>query len=235
MRKMMIAVAAVTAATVLTCGCSEKKSSKKSYSSDVPEKPTEWSVEQRNIEDILPLEGEEKTFIKYDEEDETVLRLVQGKLADEIVNNEDEALDIIASYSKEIGLVDAYTELVFKDKIKYGDEVCYRYEQYFNDVKVEDGMVELTVDMLTGNKPVILQSTYEDLWGFDTSSKLNASDAAKCAKEKYKLDKSASPELTIIVLQTEEESEPELAWKVPVTDDDISDVYISAKNGDIIA
>ncbi len=233
MRKMMIAVAAVTAAAVLTCGCSEKKVSKKSYGEDVPEKPTEWTVDQLSTADILPLEGEEKPFIKYDEEDETVLRLVQGLLVDEIVNNENEALDIIAAYSKELGMVDVYSELVFRDKIKYGDEVCYRYDQYFNDIRVEDGIVELTVDMLTGNKPVILRSKYVDLWGFDTSSKLNASDASKCAKDKYKLDKSASPELTVIVPETEE-SEPELAWKVPVKDDKVTAVYINAKNGDLI-
>ncbi len=227
MRKRIIAVAAITAVTVMNCGCSAKKNGS-SKNKDIPEKPAEWVVEQRKVEDITPLEGEAQIYVKRDAENEDMLRLVQGVLADRVINNEYEALDLIAEYSQELGIVDAYSELKYKDIITYGDKMNYRFEQYCDDIKVKDSFVEITVDTYEGNKPEILNSTYTDLWGFDTKPVVSSSAAVKCAKDKYKTEKNTVPELMVI-------SGPQLAWRVPVKNDKIAEVYISAVNGDIIA
>lgn len=224
MRKIAIAAAAVMAASVLTCGCSAKKSSKRK---NVPEKPAEWAVAQRSVDDITPLEGETQVYVKRDEEDEDILRLVQGQLADRAVNNEYDALDIISEYSKELGIVDAQSELRYESSMTYSDKMCYKFEQYCDDIKVENSYVELTVDMLTGNKPEILNSTYTDTWGLETKPRVSAAEAVQCAKAKYKTDKDTKPELTIT-------SGAELAWKVAVNDEKIGEVYINAENGDMI-
>ena len=225
MRKIAITVAAVMAASVLTCGCSAKKSNKRK---DVPDKPTEWAVEQRSVEDITPLEGETQVFVKRDEEDEDILRLVQGLLADRTINNEYDALDLISEYSKELGIVDAQSELKYSGNMTYSDKMCYRFDQYCDDIKVENSYVELTVDMLTGNKPEILNSTYTDTWGLETKPRVSESEAVQCAKAKYKTSKDTKPELTIT-------SGAKLAWKVAVNDEKISEVYINAENGDMIS
>lgn len=228
MKKIAIAVAAVIASAALTCGCSAKSVNSKSKKKDVPEKPTEWAVEQRSVEDITPLEGEENVFVKRDEENEDMLRLVQGVLADRIINNEYDALDLIAEYSKELGIVDAYSELKFSGTLTYSDMMSYKFDQYCNGVKVSGSGIDLTVDMLEGNSPEVLSSTYSDLWGFETKPRVSSDEAVKCAKDKYKTDKDAAPELMIICGS-------ELVWRVPVKDEKIAEVYISAQNGDIIS
>lgn len=226
MKKIAIAVAAVTASALMTCGCSSKSS--KSKNKGVPEKPTEWAVEQRSAEDILPLEGETQAFIKRDEENDDILILAQGVLADRIINNEYDALDLIAEYSKELGIVDAYSELKFSGTLTYSDMMSYKFDQYCNGVKVSGSGIDLTVDMLEGNSPEVLSSTYSDLWGFETKPRVSSDEAVKCAKDKYKTSKETSPELLII-------DGSRLAWRVPVNDEKIAEVYISAENGDIIS
>lgn len=218
-----IAALAAAAAVALSCGCSGKKGRRRA---DAPERPTEWSVEQRSLEDITPNEGETQVFINRDEEDDTI-RIIQGVLGPDAVNDENDALDLIASYSEVLEYIDVYSELQFSGTMTYGDKVEYRFEQYYDGMKVLDSYVNLSVDHNIGNKAVVLENRYTDTWGFSTKPKVSAVEAVQCAGAKYKADKSVKPELLI-------SRGPVLAWKVAVKGSDVSWVYIDANNGDII-
>ena len=125
MNKRAVAAALTAAAVLLTCGCANnKKSSKKKT---VPERPTDWSVEQRSVEEVTPLKGEDMAFVKRDEGDNSIVRIIQGVLGASPVTNEQEALDLIASYSQEMGFGDVYSELKFAGTIEYGDMTDYRF------------------------------------------------------------------------------------------------------------
>ena len=92
---------------------------------------------------------------------------------------------------------------------------------------MQAGYVELMVDFDEGNRAVVLNSHYADLWGFSTKPKVSEAEAVKCAQDKYRTDKNAKAELTIA-------DGPVLAWIVPVNDESVAEVYIDANNGDII-
>ena len=222
MKKAAASVISVLLAGMMF-GCSGKSS--KSRRADAKERPTSWSVEQRSLEDITPRDGETQVFIKRDEEDEDIIYLIQGTLSPDPVNNEEDALDVIASYSEVMGFNDVYSELQFRGTIEYDTKVDYVFDQYCDNMKA--GSVELTVDHISGNKPEILISNYMDLWNFNTKPKVSEAEAIKCAEAKYKVDKGAKAELKIL-------SGPVLAWCVPVTNENVCEVYIDAGNGDIV-
>lgn len=222
MKKAAAVIAAVLIAGSM-CGCSGNKN-KKGGASGTEDRPATWSVQQRQLENVTPRDGEEQIFIKRDEEDEDKICLIQGILSEESVNDEKQALDLIASYSEVMGFNDVYSELKFTDTVEYDKNIEYRFDQYCGDLKA--GFVNLTVDTSVGNKAVVLNSGYEDTWGFSTKPKVSSKEAVKCAAVKYKVDKDSEPELTIC-------SGPVLAWKVPVDESGVY-VYINAENGDIM-
>jgi hypothetical protein len=222
MKRRVYAALALTAAAVMLSGCSGSKLSHKS--SDVPDRPETWSVEQRALEDITPIAGEEQVLVTRDEETDAV-KIIQGVLSDDPINNEREALDLIASYSQVMGYIDVYSELQYSGATEYGRKVDYRFDQFCDGM--EAGFVELMVDPDEGNRAVVLNSYYTDLWGFSTKPKVSEAEAVKCAGDKYRTDKGTKPELIIA-------DGPVLAWKVPVNDEDVAEVYVDANNGDII-
>ncbi|SEH68008.1 hypothetical protein SAMN02910265_02079 [Ruminococcus flavefaciens] len=222
MKKAAAAVISVLTAAAM-CGCSGKSS--KSKRADEKERPTSWSVEQRTLDDVTPRDGETQIYVKHDEEDDDIIYLIQGILSPDPVNDKDEALDVIASYSEVMGFNDVYSELQFRGTIEYDTKVDYVFDQYCDNMKA--GSVELTVDHISGNKPEILISNYMDLWNFNTKPKVSEAEAIKCAEAKYKVDKGAKAELKIL-------SGPVLAWCVPVTNENVCEVYIDAGNGDIV-
>ena len=227
MNKAILTAAAAVSAAVLLCGCAGSHSSDKKGAAAKPERPTSWSTEQRSLEEVTPNKGETQVFITKDEENDAV-RLIQGVLSTEPINDEKAALDLIASYSEVMGFVDVYSELKLGGVIDYSDKLDYRFDQYCNDIKVEGSFVELTVDMTEGNKAVVLNSTYTDTWGLNTKPRVSSQDAVRCAADRFKLSKAAAkPELTIF-------EGPKLAWVVPVKDKEVCEVYIDAENGDII-
>ncbi|HOA00175.1 PepSY domain-containing protein [Ruminococcus sp.] len=215
-------VLALTAAAVMLSGCSGSKLSHKG--SDVPDRPETWSVEQRTLEDITPMTGEEQVYVTRDEETDAV-KIIQGVLSDDPINNEREALDLIASYSQVMGYIDVYSELQYSGVTEYSHKLDYRFDQYCDGMQA--GYVELMVDFDEGNRAVVLNSHYADLWGFDPKPKVSEAEAVKCAQDKYRTDKNAKAELTIA-------DGPVLAWIVPVNDESVAEVYIDANNGDII-
>lgn len=222
MKKAAAAVISVLMAAAM-CGCSGKSS--KSKRADEKERPTSWSVEQRTLDDVTPRDGETQIYVKRDEEDDDIIYLIQGILSPDPVNDKDDALDVIASYSEVMGFNDVYSELKFRDTIDYNRKVDYVFDQYCDGMKA--GSVELTVNVISGNKAEVLCSDYMDLWGFSTKSKVSEAEAIKCAESKYKVKKGTKAELQIL-------SGPVLAWCVPVSDDNVSEVYIDANNGDIV-
>lgn len=218
------AAAAIMAAVVLSCGCSAKKDSD---SENAPEKPTSWSVEQRKVDDVTPLKGEEQVFIKRDDENDDIVQLIQGNLGDVAICDENDALELIASYSEEMGFNDVYSDLKFSGTTVYSNKTDYRFEQYYDGKKVLDSYVELTVDNIAGKKPIVLNSTYSDTWNFVTRPKVKTDDAVRCATDNYEVAKKVVPQLVIL-------HGPVLAWKVPVKDSKVDAVYIDAKNGNTI-
>ncbi|MBR1430449.1 PepSY domain-containing protein [Ruminococcus sp.] len=222
MKKTIIAAAAVTAAAVMLSGCSGDSHSHKG--SGAADRPESWAVEQRTLEDITPMSGEEQVYVTRDEETDEV-KIIQGVLSDDPVNNEREALDLIASYSQIMGYIDVYSELQYSGATEYNHKIDYRFDQYCDGMQA--GYVELMVDYDEGNRAVVLNSHYTDLWGFSTDPKVSETEAVKCAADKYKTDKGAKPQLTIA-------EGPVLAWIVPVIDGDVTEVYIDANNGNII-
>lgn len=222
MKKMIIAAAAVTAAAVMLSGCSGNSRSRKG--SGAAERPESWAVEQRTLEDITPMSGEAQVYVTRDEETDEV-KIIQGVLSDDPVNNEREALDLIASYSQIMGYIDVYSELQYSGVTEYNHKLSYKFDQYCDGMLA--GYVELMVDYDEGSRAVVLNSHYTDLWGFSTKPKVSAAEAVKCAADKYRTDKGAEPELIIT-------DGPVLTWAVPVNDGSVSEVYIDANNGDII-
>ncbi len=222
MTKMIIAAAAVTAAAVMLSGCSGNSRSRKG--SGAAERPESWAVEQRTLEDITPMSGEAQVYVTRDEETDEV-KIIQGVLSDDPVNNEREALDLIASYSQIMGYIDVYSELQYSGVTEYNHKLSYKFDQYCDGMLA--GYVELMVDYDEGSRAVVLNSHYTDLWGFSTKPKVSAAEAVKCAADKYRTDKGAEPELIIT-------DGPVLTWAVPVNDGSVSEVYIDANNGDII-
>ncbi len=222
MKKTIIAAAAVTAAAVMLSGCSGDSRSRKG--SGAADRPESWAVEQRTLEDITPMSGEEQVYVTRDEETDEV-KIIQGVLSDDPVNNEREALDLIASYSQIMGYIDVYSELQYSGATEYNHKLNYRFDQYCDGMQA--GYVELMVDYDEGSRAVVLNSHYTDLWGFSTDPKVSEAEAVKCAADKYKTDKGAKPQLTIA-------EGPVLAWIVPVIDGDVTEVYIDANNGNII-
>ena len=222
MKKTIIAAAAVTAAAVMLSGCSGDSHSRKG--SGAADRPESWAVEQRTLEDITPMSGEEQVYVTRDEETDEV-KIIQGVLSDDPVNNEREALDLIASYSQIMGYIDVYSELQYSGVTEYNHKLSYKFDQYCDGMLA--GYVELMVDYDEGSRAVVLNSHYTDLWGFSTKPKVSAAEAVKCAADKYRTDKGAEPELIIT-------DGPVLTWAVPVDDGSVSEVYIDANNGDII-
>lgn len=220
MKRSIMTAAAVMSAAVMLCGCSAGKSA---HNSGVPDKPETWSVEQRSLDDVTPMEGETQVFVTRNEEDDTV-RIIQGILSDDPVNDARGALDLIASYSQVMGFVDVYSELQLSNTIDYGDKMEYRFDQFCDGMKA--GFVEIMVDRNEANKAVVLNSNYIDLWGFNTKPKVSALEAVQCAADKYKTEKNTKAELVIY-------EGPLLAWKVPVKDGEVCEVYINATNGEI--
>lgn len=219
------AAAALTAVCVLlTGGCSVRKSGNKIKNAD---RPDSWSVEQRSVEDITPLKNEENVYITHDEENKDSIKLIQGVLSSEPVRDENDALDLIASYSKEMGYNDVYSEMKFAGSTDYGDRLDYRFDQYFEGKEIIEGYIVLTVDKRDGCKPIILDSRYSDMWEFDSKPKVSSAVAVKCAADKYKVAKNTVPELAIYY-------GPVLVWIVPVADEKVGTVYIDANNGNII-
>ena len=170
------------------------------------------------------MSGEEQVYVTRDEETDEV-KIIQGVLSDDPVNNEREALDLIASYSQIMGYIDVYSELQYSGATEYNHKIDYRFDQYCDGMQA--GYVELMVDYDEGSRAVVLNSHYTDLWGFSTKPKVSEAEAVKCAADKYKTDKGAKPQLTIA-------EGPVLAWIVPVIDGDVTEVYIDANNGNII-
>ena len=223
--RIRAAAAVLTAAAVLfSLGCYAKKRSK---SEKGPDKPMSWSVEQRKLDEVTPLKGEEQVYIKRDEDNDDIILIIQGVLGADAIDNEDEALELIASYSEEMGFNDVYSDLRYVGAVDYPDKTDYRFEQYYGDEKVLGSYVELTVGKTYGNRPVILNSTYSDTWNFDNRPKVSTIAAMKCAAEKYKVSKETAPELVIL-------RGPVLAWKVAVDDSRVSFVYIDATNGNTV-
>ncbi|WP_028516752.1 PepSY domain-containing protein [Ruminococcus flavefaciens] len=222
MKKAAAAVISVLTAAAM-CSCSGKGS--KSNRADEKERPASWSVEQRTLDDVTPRSGETQVFVKRDEEGDDIIYIIQGILSPDPVNDKDDALDVIASYSEVMGFNDVYSELQFHSTIEYGSNVDYIFDQYCDNMKA--GSVELTVSRMDGNKAEVLSSDYMDLWGFNTKPKVSEAEAIKCAESKYKVKKGTKAELQIL-------SGPVLAWFVPVSDDNVSEVYIDANNGDIV-
>lgn len=221
MKRSIMTAAAVMSAAVMLWGCSAGKSAHKA--SGVPDKPETWSVEQRSLDDVTPMEGETQVFVTRNEEDDTV-RIIQGVLSEDPVNDAREALDLIASYSQVMGFVDVYSELKLSNTIDYGDKMEYRFDQFCDGMKA--GFVEIMVDRNEANKAVVLNSNYIDLWGFNTKPRVSGTEAVQCAADKYKTAGNAKAELVIY-------EGPLLAWKVPVKDGEVCDVYIDANNGNI--
>ncbi|MBR5683013.1 MAG: hypothetical protein IKW96_07010 [Ruminococcus sp.] len=219
MDKRAVAAAVLSCCALLACGCSAKKSSHKEKKDD---RPTTWAVEQRSIEEVTPLRGEEDAFVTRDEND--TVRLIQGVLGNEPVKDEKSALDFIASFSQEMGFNDVYSEMRFSGTTDYGDRLDYRFDQYYSDMEVIGSYIELTVDKSDGYKPIIINSTYSDTWEFSTKPRVSPAVAVKCAADNYKVSKDAVPRLAIY-------SGPVLTWIVPVKDDKIGEVYIDASNG----
>lgn len=219
MDKRAVAAALMSCCAIIACGCSVKKNSHKEKKDD---RPTTWAVEQRSIEDVTPLKGEEDAFVTRDEND--TVRLIQGVLGNEAVRDEKAALDFIASFSQEMGFNDVYSEMRFSGTNDYGDRLDYRFDQYYSDMEVIGSYIELTVDKFDGYKPIIINSTYSDTWDFSTKPRVSPAVAVKCAADNYKVSKDAVPKLAIY-------SGPVLTWIVPVKDDKIGEVYIDASNG----
>ena len=219
MDKRAIAAAVMSCCALWVCGCSVNKSSQKAKKDD---KPNTWPVEQRSIDEITPLKGEEDVFITRDENDN--VRLIQGVLGNEPIKDEKAALDFIASFSQEMSFNDVYSEMRFGGISEYSDRLDYRFDQYYGDMEIIDSYIEITVDKSDGYKPIIINSTYSDTWGFSTKPRVSSVVAVKCAADNYKVSKDAVPKLAIY-------SGPVLTWLVPVIDDKVGEVYIDANNG----
>ncbi|WP_295087968.1 hypothetical protein [Ruminococcus sp.] len=219
MDKRAIVAAVISCSVLLTCGCSVKKIS---HNEKKDNRPDTWAVEQRSIDEITPLKGEEDAFITRDEND--TIRLIQGVLGNEPIKNEKAALDFIASFSQEMGFNDVYSEMRFSGINDYGDRLDYRFDQYYGDMEIIGSYIEITVDKSDGYKPIIIYSTYSDTWEFSTKPRVSPAVAVKCAADNYKVSKDAVPKLAIY-------SGPVLTWIVPVIDDKIGEVYIDASNG----
>lgn len=220
MDKRAVAAAVMSCCVLLSCGCSAKKKSNKAEKAD---RPVTWSVEQRSLDEITPLKGEENVFITRDE-DGGAVRLIQGVLGKEAIKDEKSALDFIASLSREMGFNDVYSEMRFGGTTDYSDRVDYRFDQYFEDMEIIGSYIELTVDKSDGYKPIIISSTYSDTWEFSIKPKVSSAAAVMCAADNYKVSKETAPKLAIY-------SGPILTWIVPVVDDKIAEVYINAENG----
>ena len=106
MDKRAVAAALMSCCAIIACGCSVKKNSHKEKKDD---RPTTWAVEQRSIEDVTPLKGEEDAFVTRDEND--TVRLIQGVLGNVAVRDEKAALDFISSFSQCLIAISLYNKL----------------------------------------------------------------------------------------------------------------------------
>lgn len=102
-------------------------------------------ITDNSVADIKAMNPDGEVSVSYSE-DGTQITSIEGKYSDIIVENADDALDVIQSVHSVVGIEDPYEELdiLVNNSDEYGAE--YTFEQTYNDYLVYGRRITVSVD-----------------------------------------------------------------------------------------
>ena len=192
--------------------------------------------------DIENMNQDEDAEITYNE-DRTQITSIEGKYSDIVVENSDDALDVIQSIHTVVGINNPYEELdlLVQNKDEYGAE--YTFEQDFNGSLVFGRRITVSVDA-DGITDSLSSGVYASnkLAGINTVPSISAGDAEAYVAGLYGGDCAVNSGKTVLTIYTLDEYEetPVLAYMVYVSgkkaDGKYVDntVFVSAETSEIV-
>ncbi len=200
-------------------------------------------ISNSSVVDIENMNEGEEFDISYNQ-DKTQVVSIEGKYSDVIVDNADDALDVIHSIRTVVGMNNAYEELdiITSNADEYGAE--YIFSQKYNGYEVYGRKITVSVDS-DGVTDSMSSGVYASnkLDNTDSEVLIERTEAERIAVSYYGGECEADSEQTELVYYTlnEFENAPVFVYAVNVTGEDSdesyvdADVFVSAKEGDIIA
>ena len=196
-----------------------------------------------NVEVIeLPDLENKEVSLDYDTSGDYV-NYINGKFSELTIKTPEDALNVIQSLHKILGIANTYEELQLKNSESNEYFTCYSFAQVYNGIKVYSRKITLQTN--SNNEADSLTSSFlasDILKKADLTSSLTQLQAENIVKENYsddcKIDSSLTEE--VIFSLDDYKNNPVRAWVVRVsgTKKDGStgteDIFINASNGEII-
>ncbi len=196
-------------------------------------------VAPADIEDMN--ESNDNFMMTYDDSGELV-RHIDGKFTDVIVNNADDALDAVQSVHEILGIDDPYEELevlnIFSDE--YGAQYSFRQMHDYDDEQIEVyGRTVMVSANASGDTDFLSSTVIETSRMNDVFTRHTREEAENAALNHYgdysRLEAASQDTKLIVYSLNEYEDEPVLAFLVKVSGltntNESEDVYV---NDDVI-
>ena len=97
------------------------------------------------------------------------------------VDSEESALNCLKACASKIGIRDVDKEYKLLKSASFDGIGSYRFKQYYNDIPVENGIIEISTDM-DGKNPII-RGYYRNISGINTEDIISQDDAWAIVKE----------------------------------------------------
>lgn len=200
------------------------------------------TIQDSSVIDIENMNPDGDLEISYND-NKTQVTSIEGKYSEIVVENADDALDVLQGIHTIVGIDDPYTELkllvVASDE--YGAE--YTFAQMYNGYDVYSRRITVSADA-NGVTDSLGSGAYptEKLASVDTTVTISKSEAENLAERMYGGECKVIPDATAMVYFTINayEEDPVFAYSVSVSGDNSegkyveATVFIDSRNGDIL-
>ncbi len=185
-------------------------------------------ITDNSVADIKAMNPDGEVSVSYSE-DGTQITSIEGKYSDIIVENADDALDVIQSVHSVVGIEDPYEELdiLVNNSDEYGAE--YTFEQTYNDYLVYGRRITVSVDE-SGITDSLSSGVFfsEGLSDVNNTPQITSERAEEIAAEYYGGECEADSTATALAYYTLEEysDDPVLTYMVNVSGDNAEGDYV---------
>ena len=200
------------------------------------------TIQNSSVIDIENMNPDGDLEISYND-DKSQVTSIEGKYSEIVVENADDALDVLQGIRTIIGMADPYAELnlLVVNSDEYGAE--YTFAQLYNGYDVYSRRITVSADA-NGVTDSLGSGVYptEKLAAVDTFVAISKTEAEMLAARKYGGECKAFPDATAMVYFTinEYEENPVFAYSVSVSGDSSegnyveATVFIDSRSGSII-
>ena len=161
---------------------------------------------------------------------DNVVEKIEGVLSEETIESSWDVKELISNIDDLLGVENINQQLKFEDSSDGLYNTVYKFKQCYEGIEILNSSISIVVDKKT-KIGKFLNSSFIPGFSIDINPDILSDDAAEIVVDKYSVGISQDPKL--VIFQNADE-EHRLAWYIITDSTSPSEVYVDAKNGDIL-